>query len=295
MIWFYISNGAYTTTSVVIKLSLLFQYRRLFREGYRRTLTMILLAVVMLWGFTFVFMAWIPCFPVSGFWDKTMNPPAKCYGFGFGTVQNVKGTLFAFAGTNMGLDILIFLLPITEYFRPGLVRRQLLAMTGLFAVGSMYVYLIISCPNASLTHRSVVTMSILRLWSGLRYNKTTDMYDFTFWWPEVLIFSCLEVDFAIMCASMPIFWPTVMAAWTEIFVTHEVTVSHDRNSRYTERGTYPMELQRTRSTKSHESMEGLTLSTTREDKSWISDFDKIVGAGISQVEVQPKDQKSRIL
>jgi hypothetical protein len=121
MVWFYISNGAYTTTSVIIKLSLLFQYRRLFREGYRRTLTVILLAVVMLWGFTFVFMAWFPCFPVSGFWNKTMIPQAKCYGF----------------GTNMGLDIAIFLLPITEYFRPGLVRRQLLAMTGLFAIGLM--------------------------------------------------------------------------------------------------------------------------------------------------------------
>lgn len=138
-------------------------------------------------------------------------------------------------------------------------------------------------------------MAILRLWSGLKYNSTDTMYDFTFWWPEVLIFSCLEIDFAIMCASMPIFWPTVMAAWTEIFVTHEVTVSHDRNSRYTERGTYPMELQRTPSTKSHESTEGLTLSTTREDKSWISDFDKPVGAGISQVEIQPKDQESRVL
>lgn len=137
MVWFYISNGAYTTTSVIIKLSLLFQYRRLFREGYRRTLTMVLLAVVMLWGFTFVFMAWFPCFPVSGFWNKTMIPQAKCYGFGFRTVPEVKGTLFAFAGTNMGLDIAIFLLPITEYFRPGLVRRQLLAMTGLFAIGLM--------------------------------------------------------------------------------------------------------------------------------------------------------------
>jgi hypothetical protein len=137
MIWFYITNAAYTTTSVVIKLSLLFQYMRLFREGYRRTLTLALLALVTLWGGAFVFMAWFPCFPVHGFWDKTIVPQAKCYGFGFRTVPEVKGTLFAFAGTNMGLDICIFLVPLTEYFRPGLKRRQLLAMTGLFAIGFM--------------------------------------------------------------------------------------------------------------------------------------------------------------
>jgi len=137
MIWFYISNGAYTTTTIVIKLSLLFQYLRLFREGYRRISTLVLLAAVTLWGLAFIFMAWFPCFPVSGFWDKTMVPQAKCYGFGFRTVPEVKGTLFAFAGTNMGLDIAILLLPLTEYFRPGLKQRQVFAMTGLFALGFM--------------------------------------------------------------------------------------------------------------------------------------------------------------
>jgi len=138
-------------------------------------------------------------------------------------------------------------------------------------------------------------MAILRLWSGLKYNSTTTMYDFTWWWPEVLIFSCLEVNFAIMCASMPIFWPTVMAAWTQISVTHEVTVTHDRNSRYVEHGTYPMELQRTVSTKSHESTEGLTLSTSRGDKAWDEGFEPPVGAGVTKVEVRPGEQKSRVL
>jgi hypothetical protein len=132
-----LKNGAYTTASVCIKLSLLFQYLRLFRDGYRRKVTFVLLALVMLWGGVFIFMAWFPCFPVSSFWNRTMMPPAKCYGFGYDTVKEAKTTLFAFAGSNTSLDVVILLVPLTEYFRPGLKRKQIYAMTGLFALGSM--------------------------------------------------------------------------------------------------------------------------------------------------------------
>lgn len=137
MIWFYIANAGYIMTAVLVKLSLLFQYLRLFRDGYRRTATLVLLTLVSFWGCAFAFMAWFPCFPVSGFWDKEMVPPAKCYGFGYRTIDEAKNTLFAFSGSNMILDVAIFLLPLTEFFKPGLNRKQVLAMTGLFAFGSM--------------------------------------------------------------------------------------------------------------------------------------------------------------
>lgn len=137
MKWFYVANVAYIMTAVLVKLSLLFQYLRLFREGYRRTTTILLLALVILWGCAFAFMAWVPCFPVSGFWDKQRVPPAKCYGFGYRTLDEAKNTLFAFSGSNMIFDLAIFLLPLTEFFRPGLNRKQVLAMTGLFAFGSV--------------------------------------------------------------------------------------------------------------------------------------------------------------
>jgi hypothetical protein len=142
-------------------------------------------------------------------------------------------------------------------------------------------------------------MAVLRLWSGIKYNNSTTMYDFTWWLPEVLIFSCLEVDFAIMCASMPIFWPTVMAAWTEIFVTQEVTVIHDRRSRYIDHSIDYLELERTTSTKTNSSTEGLKKSLSREGKPWFKTFNpetgKGPGSGFTQVEVQPYAQMARIL
>jgi hypothetical protein len=137
LLWFYIANAAYVMTTVCVKLSLCCQYLRLFRNGYRRPLVIVLLTIVSAWGAAFTFMAWFPCFPVSGVWNKHMSPPAKCYGFGYRTIQEAKNTLFAFSGSNMTLDLAIFIVPLTEYFKPGLKRKQILAMTGLFSLGSM--------------------------------------------------------------------------------------------------------------------------------------------------------------
>jgi hypothetical protein len=212
--WMYVSNAAYHTTTALIKISLLLQYLKLFRKGLLRHITIILLVLVTLWGLGFSFLAWFPCIPVSGMWDRTRD--SKCYGFGAAVLSEVRVVLFTFASTNMFLDVVIFAIPLTEYFRPGLRRKQILAMTGLFFLGSI-----------------VVLMSILRLWTTFkRGSSTIKALDFTWWYPEVLIISCLEIDFAIMCASMPIFWPAVVANFNAIFITNEVHITHQDRTEF---------------------------------------------------------------
>ena len=135
MMWLYITNGAYNTTTGLIKISLLLQYLRLFREGIRRIVCIVLLVMVICWAMAFAFMAWFPCFPVSGFWDRTKA--AKCYGYGYRSTLETKHLMLAFSATNMIFDVSIFAIPLTEYFRKDLRRRQVLAMTGLFTLGAM--------------------------------------------------------------------------------------------------------------------------------------------------------------
>lgn len=139
MHWLYVTNAAYHTTTAFIKVSLLLQYMRIFHDGIRRNVCMVLLGLVVMWGLAFSFMAWFPCFPVSGFWNRTLQPPAKCYGFGYRTVPEVKITILGFAGTNMAFDIAIFIVPLTEYWRKDLGKKQALAMTGLFTLGFVCV------------------------------------------------------------------------------------------------------------------------------------------------------------
>lgn len=134
--WLYVQSASYYTTTALIKVSLLLQYLRLFRNGILRKICLILLILVSLWGSAFIFMAWFPCFPVSGFWNRSQGN-VKCYGFGFGSVNGAYITFVSFAATNMFFDTIIFLIPMAEYLKPSLHRKQILALTGLFTLGSV--------------------------------------------------------------------------------------------------------------------------------------------------------------
>ena len=82
------------------------------------------------------------------------------------------------------------------------------------------------CVSIILMGIRVVIMSFLRLWTILKYQRTpADAMNFTWWYPLALIVSCLEINFAIMCASMPIFWPVFVQSMSQMFVvTKEVEV-----------------------------------------------------------------------
>jgi hypothetical protein len=44
----------------------------------------------------------------------------------------------------------------------------------------------------------------------------------------MIMLSCLEIDLAIICASMPIFWPIIEKSLASIFVSYEVDVTTER-------------------------------------------------------------------
>jgi hypothetical protein len=72
-------------------------------------------------------------------------------------------------------------------------------------------------------------MSIWRL-QAITANQagTYPYYDFTWHTPLMMILSCLEIHLAIMCASMPIFWPIIEKSFAAIFVQYEVNVTEER-------------------------------------------------------------------
>jgi hypothetical protein len=138
-------------------------------------------------------------------------------------------------------------------------------------------------------------MAVLRLWSVFKHSQSAvQSFDFTWWYPEVLIISCLEVDFAIMCASMPIFWPTVVASWSHIFVTNEVHISH--HERLSGGSQENIELGRTGSMKSTASAEAFSKAPSWE---YYKGYDTETGrdgrVGITKVEVQTFKQDTRML
>jgi hypothetical protein len=115
------------------------------------------------------------------------------------------------------------------------------------------------------------------------------------WYPEVVIISFIEVSFAIMCASMPIFWPTVVASWGHIFITNEVRVtSHERLDSVTQEH---IELRRASTVKSVDSTKGLTRMESEGqnpfDNSYLTQGGKDETYSTVRIEVQPKSQNSQ--
>jgi hypothetical protein len=44
----------------------------------------------------------------------------------------------------------------------------------------------------------------------------------------MIVLSCLEIDLAIICTSIPIFWPMIEKSFASIFVSYEVNITEER-------------------------------------------------------------------
>ncbi|KAI0376776.1 hypothetical protein F5Y04DRAFT_285577 [Hypomontagnella monticulosa] len=209
---FYIVNASYTISTTLIKISLLFQYLRVYHGGHMRTICIAMLAVVGLWGAAYSFMAWVPCFPVSGYWNMELG--AKCYAFGSTIAKDFFTTYVSHTAVNTVLDMIVFAIPVPLYFRRDTVRRTKLGLVGLIIMGAI-----------------VNSLTIWRLATLVEHRAATSpTFDPTWYGPISIILGVLEVNIASICASVPIFWPCLKARLDEIFVTREVTITLNRRS-----------------------------------------------------------------
>ncbi|RDW67060.1 hypothetical protein BP5796_09809 [Coleophoma crateriformis] len=230
---FYIANASYTMSTTFIKLSLLFQYLSIFdRQSRERQFTIFMAVVIALWGIAFSFMAWFPCFPVSGYWSF-LTESATCYGFGSKYAAGFTMIYECHAGLNMAFDVIVLVIPIPLYFEKSATPRVRMGLIGMFLLGTI-----------------INVFGVWRLATIVIHRATTyPTFDPTWYSPISLIQACLEVDAASICASIPIFWPVLVARFDEIFVTREITITQEHR-RLSELGEgNDIELWRSRSTR----------------------------------------------
>lgn len=219
------TNITYTSSTTFIKLAILLQYTRLFdfRSKVARILTFCMIALVSIWGIIFFCLALFSCRPIEKNWNYKL--PGKCVGWGTKDPDTFFPNWAAHGATNMLIDILILVLPIPFLRGLRMEGKTRIGLIGLFIVGTI-----------------VTSMSICRM-VALSINRagTIPILDMTFHTPPVYIFSILEVNLAIMLASIPIFWPLVISiASNKILVVNEVEVRTDirdsQNIRLSEQG-----------------------------------------------------------
>ncbi|KUI59730.1 hypothetical protein VP1G_06966 [Cytospora mali] len=116
----------------VIKLSVLFFYRRIFTVRAFRILNNCFIGLTIAWGVAFTFTVAFQCYPVSTFWNKFESEYA-------GHCVVVQKLYLAVALSDMLLDIIIFVLPIPHLYSLQMPLRRKLAVGAIFFLGSIVV------------------------------------------------------------------------------------------------------------------------------------------------------------
>ncbi|KAJ4386469.1 hypothetical protein N0V93_009365 [Gnomoniopsis smithogilvyi] len=217
MFWW--ANACYNMSMAAIKLSILFQYLRLLSDHagsdktqpkILRIAVIVLIVLTSIWGLVYSVLAWVPSWPISADWTFT-NSTATRYGYGTDDKGVFATTFLVHGASNMALDIAVFSVPLfsrSMWATAGRQRQSRVALICLYGLGILSVI-----------------CSVVRFSSLVRHNATTSpTFDPTWYGPESIILSVLEVDIATIVASLPVFWPYLRRNIDRIMITHEIEV-----------------------------------------------------------------------
>ncbi|KAK7527128.1 uncharacterized protein IWZ02DRAFT_445447 [Phyllosticta citriasiana] len=167
----------YLVSLCLTKLSILLQYLRIFgTQTAMRIACYITITFVVTYTFVASFMNILNCKPIHYFWGRALDPTS-------GSCMDFEAVWFTHAGINIFSDFLMILLPMPVLKSLKIHKRQKIALMAIFAFGSF----------------GGVT-AILRLKSLAKVSKSNDVtYDNR----GALIWSTVECNVAIMCASLP--------------------------------------------------------------------------------------------
>ena len=121
----------YFVTSVLVKISILLLYRRIFGVSQNFTRAVYAtLSLVVAYFVVCVCLTFFGCHPVSYFWDKTQE--GEC----FDEVEFFKWN----GVTNLLLDVIALALPLPMVWNLQLRTKQKLVLSGIFLLGFLYVF-----------------------------------------------------------------------------------------------------------------------------------------------------------
>ncbi|TQN64425.1 hypothetical protein CSHISOI_10995, partial [Colletotrichum shisoi] len=207
---FYVANASYVLSTAFIKISLLFQYLRIFDQpSFSRRLCIFTIVFTSLWSLAYSFLGWVPCLPVRAYWDWSV--PATRWAYGSLTPEIFSATYESHSAINVALDLLVLAIPIPIYFRTNVPFKSKLGLLALLAIGI-----------------AVNGISVARFVTILQHRSATwPTLDFPWYAPISIVLSAVEVDVAMIASSVPIFWPVLRKRFPGIFVTKEVEVTRE--------------------------------------------------------------------
>ncbi|KAJ0425605.1 hypothetical protein BJY00DRAFT_308341 [Aspergillus carlsbadensis] len=188
----------YNASLALTKISILFQYLRIFPSYRFRIICFIVLGVVILYSTWAIVSGFVNCVPVAKFWDRQI--PGTCLSF--------EAVWFFNASMNITTDLTLLVLPMPLISQLHLPKRQKFALLAVFALGGL-----------------VVITSILRLSSLRTVAKSNDTS-----WSNVAAayWTAAECNVAIICACLPFLRPLISRIFPRFLST-----GNSYNNKYT--------------------------------------------------------------
>ncbi|KAF2086976.1 hypothetical protein K490DRAFT_66288 [Saccharata proteae CBS 121410] len=273
----FLANVSYACSTTLIKLSILFQFRRLFDRRNHPVVNiscLVLICITIVWGLFFALVTIFGCHPIHKEWDVLVD--GNCILFGSKVAAKFYPAYAAHTASNMCLDILILAIPIPSLATLKLRKRQKSGLIGVFSIGLI-----------------VVICSVIRLWLIVKTRAGSyPTQDETWYAAPIVIMSCLEVNLAILCASMPIFWPYLpRLSFHGIKVVREVIIRNEtrRDRPYntsTNDGSEPTDLSGLERTNSDTSVARLKRQDTAENLRHYYKDSHVKGLVVGDLEMQ---------
>lgn len=173
----------------VIKLSVLFLYRRIFSVGAFRLANTVMICITVAWGLAFTFAMAFQCSPVSTIWEKFELE----YG---NSCVSVQPFYLAAAICDLVLDILILLLPVHPLWLLQMPIRQKLAVGGIFFLGFIVVAFGIA--------RLVIFQLVIDFTTAEPLKYFTDI---TWYTAGTLFWHLAEIVVALLACCLPTYRP----------------------------------------------------------------------------------------
>ncbi|KAF3066552.1 hypothetical protein GL218_09018 [Daldinia childiae] len=178
-ILFYAKQPVYYISVSLTKVSIIFFYFRLFPQVNYRMFLWFMMTFVLLTGFTSSVAGIFQCHPIHRAWDTSV--PGTCF--------DLRALFCANAGLNIFQDFVIYLLPSPILWNIQLPVKQRIALVGIFVVGGFV------CITG--------IVRVATLWDAI-YSDDPTWYHF-----DAAVWSAIESNFGIVCASLVHFKPLI--------------------------------------------------------------------------------------
>jgi len=174
--WLYMSILVYCVNLGLTKISIVLQLIRIFggTGGFMQRIYWLSLGLMMVYTAYSLFSGIFTCWPVAYWWDKSIVG---------GTCKQKPALWYFNAAFNITTDIWILLLPMPAIRSLQLPKKQKLGLAIVFTMGGI-----------------VALISILRIPALIETSNSTDI---TFDNIKLGIYSSVEVNVSIICASLP--------------------------------------------------------------------------------------------